>query len=494
MKKSIFVVICTVILIGNLVFQTGSAAEAQSRNLFELKESPRARPDVEKSSVASLRESEIAISDSSIKANRKKKQSFPLLDGKIYEAALANFEERGKNDFTWRGKIVDGKTAHDVILTFKNGHVAGLIYAPRAVYEIVPIGAKHMLVEVDQSRFPECAGDVKDDIPANAQNLVPEGGTDSGDRIDVLLLYTTPVKNSLGGEAQAQAFAQSAIDSANTAYLNSKIRLRLRLVHAQETTFVETGSLSTELSGFRAAAETTTLRNQYNADLVAMISNSADNCGIGYLGNSGGNTNSAFTVTSRTCVVGNLSFAHELGHNMGSQHNPENGSGAAFQYSYGHYVNGNFRTVMSYVDPCTSGCTRRPYFSNPSVLFSGLPTGIEGSRDNARSINDTADIIANYRYSGSSITMSSYNGGEIIPRYVSRVVTWSSAGLAGGNVRIEISRTESTSWEPLVASTPNDGSATVNIPGRPTKNARIRITSIESSTVSDSSIGNIAIK
>ncbi len=117
-----------------------------------------------------------------------------------------------------------------MILTFKNGHVAGLIYAPRAVYEIVPVGTKHMLVELDQSRFPECAGDVKsDDFPANVQNLVPEGGTDSGDRIDVLLLYTTPVKNSLGGEAQAQTFAQSAIDSANTSYLNSKIRLRLRL-------------------------------------------------------------------------------------------------------------------------------------------------------------------------------------------------------------------------------------------------------------------------
>mgnify|MGYP002082845007 CR=1 FL=1 len=490
-----FVVVCTVIFIGILVFLTGSITEAQTRNLFELKESPRARPEAEKSSVASLRESEIEISDTSIKANKKKKQRLPLLDGKIYEAALSNFEERGPNDFTWRGKIVDGKATHDVILTFKNGHVAGLIYAPRAVYEIVPVGTKHMLVELDQSRFPECAGDVEsDDTPANAPNLIPEGGTDSGDRIDVLLLYTTPVKTSLGGEAQAQTFAQSAIDSANTAYLNSKIRLRLRLVRAQETTFAETGSLSTELSGFRAAAETTTLRNQYNADLVAMISNSADNCGIGYLGNSGGNTSAAFTVTSRTCVVGNLSFAHELGHNMGSQHNPENGSGAAFPYSYGHYVNGNFRTVMSYVDPCPSGCTRRPYFSNPSVLFSGLPTGIEGTRDNARSINNTADIIANYRYSGSSITMSGYNGGEIIPRYMSRVVTWSSAGLAGGNVRIEISRTESTSWETLIASTPNDGSATVNVPGRPTKNARLRITSIESPTVSDSSIGNIAIK
>ncbi len=56
-----FVVVCTVILVGILVFQTGTATEAQTRNLFELKESPRARPEAEKSSLATLRESEIDI-------------------------------------------------------------------------------------------------------------------------------------------------------------------------------------------------------------------------------------------------------------------------------------------------------------------------------------------------------------------------------------------------------------------------------------------------
>ena len=49
-----------------------------------------------------------------------------------------------------------------------------------------------------------------------------------------------------------------------------------------------------------------------------------------------------------------------------------------YPYGFGHYVNGSYRTVMSYVDPCTGGCTRRPYFSNPEVIFNGAPTGIEG--------------------------------------------------------------------------------------------------------------------
>lgn len=480
-------------LYGSLSTGYSEMVSARSSELFRLKETPQARPVAERSSIASRRESEIEFTAPFSQLHRAQIQSFPLFDGRIYQAELTSVEVRGSNDVTWRGKLVGSD--NDVIFTFKGGYVSALIYSAEGVYEIVPVGSKHILVELDQKAFPNCAGDVK--TPPNTSqpgSVVPQAGVDSGDRIDVLVLYTAAVRTSLGGEAQAQTFAQSAIDSANTTYLNSKMRQRIRLVSAQVTTLVETGSLSTELSAIRAAAETTALRDQFKADLVALISNSADNCGIGYLGSTGGNTTSAFTVTSRTCAVGNLSFAHELGHNMGSQHNPENGSGAAYPYAYGHYVNGVFRTVMSYVDPCPAGCTRRPYFSNPSVLFNGLSTGIENARDNSRSLNNMSDVIAGYRYSGSSITMNNYSEAASIPRLISRTVNWSSDGLSAGTVKIELSRNEGTSWETLVASTSNDGAETITLNGRPTKNARLRITSLESPTVSDSSIRNITIR
>ena len=294
------------------------------------------------------------------------------------------------------------------------------------------------------------------------------------------------------GDAQAQAFAQSAIDTTNTTYINSKIRQRVRLVNASETAIAETGSLGTELPVVRSDATVAALRDQYKADLVAMISNSSDACGIGYLMGSANPLN-GFTVTSRTCAVGNLSFPHELGHNMASQHNPENGSNPTYPYGFGHYVNGVFRTVMSYVDPCTSGCTRRPYFSNPEVLFSGFPTGIDNARDNARSINNTADTIANYRYSGSNLLMNNFNGGEALPRNISRALTWSSDNLTG-NVRIEISRDESTNWETVIANTSNDGTESVTVYGRSTRRARLRVVSIDNPIVSDSSVRNISIR
>jgi hypothetical protein len=476
-----------------LVFSGANLIYGQTRaKLFSFKEVPSAK--TEKSSLASVRESEIGFD--SVGLSHTETLEIPLFDGKTYAAKHYQTETRAMDDYTWRGRISEGKFEGDVILTFKKGYVAGLIYAPfNQVYEIVPKGEKQILIELDQELFPECAGDVKDGDSNIKPNSKPENAvatTDSGDRIDVLVLYTTPVKTSLGGDAQAQVFAQSAIDISNTTYLNSKIRLRLRLANAQETAIAETGSLGTELPVVRGDATTAALRDQYKADLVSMISNSSDNCGIGYLMGSASPLN-GFTVTSRTCAVGNLSFPHELGHNMGSQHNPENGSNPTYPYGFGHYVNGVFRTVMSYVDPCTSGCTRRPYFSNPEILFSGFPTGIDNARDNARSINNTADTIANYRYSGNNLQMTNFNGGEALPRNISRPLTWSSDNITG-NVRIEISRDETTNWETLIADTPNDGTENVTAGGRATRRARLRIVSINNPIVSDSSVKNISIR
>lgn len=491
MKKLIFLSLFFCLI---AIFNFSGAVRGQNRpTLFSLKQTPQAKPETEKTSFASVRESEIAFN--SLRENNSARLSFPLFDGKIHEAVRVESEFRAMDDYTWRGKIIDGEFSGDVVLTFKKNYVSGLIYAPNAVYEIVPKGERQVLVELDQSLYPECAGDINGD--QSKENSTPNNmlaGVDSGDRIDVMVVYTTATKTFLGGDAQAQVLAQQAIDATNTAYRNSKIRQRVRMVHTQEFVYTESGNSSTDLSNLRSNTTIQALRDTHKADLVAEISEVTGVCGIGYLmgTGAGGNQNNAFTVTARSCAVGNLSFAHELGHNMGSAHNPENGSGGTYSYSFGHWVNGSYRTVMSYVNPCTSGCTRHPYFSNPSVVFMNAPTGAE-LRNNVRSINNTADSITAYRYSGMSLTLNNYNGGEAIPRNINRTVTWAFDNLAG-NVKIEISRDESTNWETLIANTANDGSEIIRISGRATRQARVRISSVNDPNISDSSVNNISIR
>lgn len=91
-----------------------------------------------------------------------------------------------------------------------------------------------------------------------------------------------------------------------------------------------------------------------------------------------------------------LTYTHELGHIFGAHHNVENApSGTVFPWSYGHYVNGVARSVMSYSSPCTSGCNRVAQWSDPHDSFvghPGVPSGLP-YRDNDRSLTDLSWAI-----------------------------------------------------------------------------------------------------
>lgn len=479
-----------------LIFVTGTFAQTSHKQLFKITKSERAVSD--RSSIASVREAEITFNTNDLIVDIAANFEIPLFDGKVYLAERSGVEFRALDDITWRGAINDKAARHDVILTMRKGYVSGLIYSPEGVFEIIPRGEKHILVELDQQLFPECGGEIEPALETkeNAAPAVldPTATIDSGDRLDILVVYTPAVKNFLGGDAQAQAFSQQAIDATNTTYINSNVRQRVRMVHSAEYVFTETGNSSADLSSLRSNATVQALRDTHKADLVAMIAEVGDVCGIAYLIGGPSSSSSGYSLTARSCAVGNLTLSHEMGHNMGSTHNPENGSGGYFPYSYGHYVNGAFRTVMSYTNPCTSGCVRRPYFSSPDVFYNGNATGIHDQRDNVRSLNGTADNVANYRYSGSSIQLTNFTGtNERIARNIRRNITWTSDNITG-NVNIQISGDEGKTWQTVIANTPNDGIEPITLYSRPTRKARLRVTSVNTATVTDSSLRNISIQ
>lgn len=82
---------------------------------------------------------------------------------------------------------------------------------------------------------------------------------------------------------------------------------------------------------------------------------------------------------------------------MSSHHATDDaGTGeAAFPYSYGYKDPASvFRTVMA----TGCACPRVLHFSNPQVNYLGRVTGT-GLQDNAQSINNVRNIVANFRVS-----------------------------------------------------------------------------------------------
>lgn len=342
-------------------------------------------------------------------------------------------DERHLFSYTWYGRVLGGvETGGSYVLSVEEDAVMGAVWLDDArAFEIKSDAAGVLwATELRQHAFEPCATGEEHCVHAHHEprpvDLAPRGAgcADDGSLIDVMVVYTPSARTAAGGTNSIRALANSAVASANTAYQNSNISTRLRLVYLDEIDYAEGDSFSQDLSRLRSTTdgimdEVHAIRNEVNADMVALINNNSGACGVAYLMTNLSNSfrTSAFSVTRHSCAVGNLTFAHELGHNMGSAHDRDNAGSALFSYSYGHRWTGTngtlYRSVMAY-----SPGSRRSQFSNPDVLFAGTPTGIPegqtGAADNARSINEAAFTVANWRQSSDAnaptITLSPQGG------------------------------------------------------------------------------------
>ena len=269
----------------------------------------------------------------------------------------------------------------------------------------------HEAWKIDPGQYPDCLTDETMQLAPSPDQLKSNPAESSfvedGSRIDVIILYTTNARILMGGVVNAEAEALLALLDANAAFANSLVTTRLNLVHLDEIAYSESGNAATDLirltnpgDGFIDGIHA--FRDSLGADNVSLFVSAIGGCGIAWLMN---NVTPAFqghsfNVVEIGCAAGNLTYAHEVGHNLGCQHNRESAGGVtgAFPYSFGYWApDESFRTVLA----LSNGSPRVMQFSNPEVTFAGQPTGIAAglpdAADNAKTINNTAFTMANFR-------------------------------------------------------------------------------------------------
>jgi len=230
--------------------------------------------------------------------------------------------------------------------------------------------------------------------------------------VDVLVIYTRAAMCAEAGVSVAAGCIGTptikrpmedritlAMTEMNTALASSGIATRMNLAHVKlEESYVETGKSYSDflydLAGNQyATTDVYGLREQNSADLVIKIVENTGSCGKAFLGP---DSSKPYSVASRVCMTGNLSFAHELAHLMGCQHDKSNAmtaTGTAFGYKS---PDEEFRTILSY--SCSGrNCPRIPRYSTPRVAsyYDGKPVGTI-TENNAQQINDVKNEIINF--------------------------------------------------------------------------------------------------
>ena len=261
-----------------------------------------------------------------------------------------------------------------------------------------------------------CAPDAWQDWLETIELFGPlcEAGTDV--TIDVAVIYTPAAREAAGGAAALEAVIDLMVAETNQAYAASGVHQRLALVARSEVPYRETGVGFFDLRRLRDPSdgrldEVHDLRDRVGADLVHLIVARSNVCGIAYL-------QGVFGLTASKC--GGWTFAHELGHNMGLQHDrfevnrngelsPHPAYGYVNQRAFagGAPVSSRWRTIMSYPTQCiyngSDPCRRLLRYSNPRQRYAGDPlgvaygaggSGVDGPADAASVLNATGPAVA----------------------------------------------------------------------------------------------------
>lgn len=366
--------------------------------------------------------------------------------------AIHDRTEKTPRGFAWIGHIQD-KPLSQVTIVVNGDVVSGNISSPEGRYHIRFAGKGiHAIQEIDSSKFPE------EDPPFQplptfapkahkaASKEAVSAKEDDGSEIDVMVAYTDDARNTVGGTAAMESLIDLGILETNTAYANSDVNQRLNLVHTVEVAYNETGNMETDLDCITDTSDGCldnlhTLRDQYNADLVSLWTNDGGNyCGLAWLLSDYYKDQFGFSVVDEECATGNYSFGHELGHNMGLDHDTYVANNTMFPYGHGFaYPAGKWRTIMAYSNACSAqgvSCPKIQYFSTPLKARNGVAIGDASTADNHRVLNETANTVANFRQSNAvdttpnSFTFTDQTNVALSTEIVSNVITISGINAA----------------------------------------------------------------
>lgn len=289
---------------------------------------------------------------------------------------------------------VDSNPLDRCSLFIRDGEVTGDIAVGTERYRIVPLaGNAHAVVELRTGGMSEGRDDspTPPGIPRRSErSLRSEPLCDvagAGDRgaIDILVLHTRRAAARQDMDLLV-AESMSQLNRAAGMHPGDRFGVTFRLVGIEEVGYREGPDLGVDLdrlSGIEPGffGEVPALRDKYGADLVHLIvegQGDDGSCGIGWMVEPEAplTADAGFSLSDHRCSAANLSFAHEIGHNLGMNHDRyvvEEADPNAVNFGYVALDEGR-RTLMAYGNQCYDkgmDCPRVVTFSTPDPVLGG---------------------------------------------------------------------------------------------------------------------------
>ena len=317
--------------------------------------------------------------------------------------------------------VLAGDVSGTATLVIDRDTVTGSIKVGGRYFSILGAGeGRHRVFELDAAGVRT----VKDDARR------PFGLGESGERAAVTRVIEDPLHGAAGRERQSadttitlmvsytpaasqvipniKSAIALAVSDTNTVLSNSQIPAEIRLVGIDRVDYAENGATMAEVlddltNGVGDFDRVQRTRSALRADLVSVVSRTSDACGLAWLNDeldsrfaSNAARFGASLVTANvggTCLATNT-LAHEIGHNLGAEHDrfavTDDVPGPS-KFNYGYVdLTGRFRDVMSYDDECDQAnvsCEEIPFFSNPALMYQGRPIGVAADQPAAADVS-----------------------------------------------------------------------------------------------------------
>ena len=320
-----------------------------------------------------------------------------VLPNLVYTAVTESVKRRG-NATVWRGRIDSAKYWGAATLVLHEGKLTGMVQVDDRYFSIregddesTVDRIENFIAEVSEELFPEEAeprgGQAL--LPVAKQAGLPLASADAPITLSVLIVIPPQLAEWCDPSKmqQMEAMSEASLDGVWAQFTDGAVVAR---VSAWCTTHEAVGgNLLDDLNWVTSDPDVQAQRVATKSNMVAFLVPSAKNCGISnanYPVDDPGAASRAFSVVRFDCAWENYSLAHELGHQLGMDHDRYTIKGGYYDrcnYGYSILQDGKpvARDVLAYKNYCESlglECPRIGTYSK-SATAKGYQFGVSCS-------------------------------------------------------------------------------------------------------------------